>query len=332
MTRRFRAAGRPGAARNGCSPVPAGGRPRRSPPGLAAAIAPCLALLLGAGCATAPAPPPNVTPPAAGPVAGPAADDLAEAPAPAGPWREHRLARCRDDLDVPAGVEKLLSVASELHRERSGSDAMVELELALGRGERHPLLLVALGQFYLLAGQGEPSLLPKEGPARDLGDWARNQPRLLGRARLLLGEAAAAWGDDAGIDYLLADVARAAGDTAQAASLVAAAAGKCTGGRTFGLMRFYQQLNRYPARHEGGPAPEYPAEAMDLREQGEVVVDLLLDPAAGVRQVHVVSTPSASLAAAAADCLRRGKFTPSRLGKYAIWSWLRVTVAFRLEG
>lgn len=332
MTDRFRGAGVPVTARRIHGRAQFTRRPGLSSTAPVPAIATCLALLLLAGCATAPAPAPPVTIPAERPAAGPAAEDLAEAPAPAGPWREHRLARCRDDLDVPASVEKLLSVASELHRERSGSDAMVELELALGRGERHPLLLVALGQFYLLAGQGEPSLLPKEGPARDVGDWARNQPRLLGRARLLLGEAAAAWGDDAGIDYLLADVARAAGDTAQAASLVAAAAGKCTGGRTFGLMRFYQQLNRYPARHEGGPAPEYPAEAMDLREQGEVVVDLLLDPAAGVRQVHVVSTPSASLAAAAADCLRRGKFTPSRLGKYAIWSWLRVTVAFRLEG
>lgn len=289
-------------------------------------------LVAAAGCATAPAPPaPATAPPAVEPVAA-APADLSEVPAPPGAWREHRLARCRADLEVPAGVEKLLSAASELHRERSGSDAIVELELALSRGERHPLLLAALGQFYLLAGQGEPSLLPKEGPARDVGDWKRNQERLLGRARLLLSEAAAAWDDDAGLDYLLADVARAAGDTIRAADLVASAAGKCTGGRTFGLMRFYQQLNRYPARHEGGPAPDYPAEAMENREQGEVVVDLLLDPAAAVRQVHIVSSPSASLSESAAACLRAGRFTAARLGKYAVWSWLRVTVAFRLEG
>lgn len=332
MTERFPATTGPRAAGR-----QRGGSPREGrPPGAGLVLVPGvvlgLAILHLAGCATAPAPAAPREAPPPPPAAGPGPVDLAEAPSPEGAWREHRLARCRDDLEVPANVEKLLSTASELHRERSGSDAIVELELALGRGERHPLLLVALGQFYLLAGQGEPSLLPKEGPARDVGDWRRNQPRLLGRARELLAEAAATWADDAGIDYLLADVARAAGDTLQAAALVSSAAGKCTGGRAFGLMRFYQQLNRYPARHEGGPAPSYPAEAMERREQGEVVVDLLLDPAANVRQVHIVSTPAPSLSEAAAECLRMGRFTPSRLGKYAIWSWLRVTVAFRLEG
>ncbi|MBM4131542.1 hypothetical protein FJ250_11050 [bacterium] len=266
------------------------------------------------------------------PAPAPIAADLTEVPAPAGAWREHRLARCRDDVEVPAGVEKLLALVSELYRERSGGDGIVEMELAYAQGERHPLALTALGQLYLLAGQGEPSLLPKEGPARDVGSWERNRPRLLGRARLLFTQAGQAWDDDAGIDYLLADVARAAGDTVLAATHVTAAAGKCTGGRTFGLMQFYQQLNRYPARHEGGPAPVYPPAALNAREQGEVIVDLLLDPVAAVRQVHVVSTPSPDLAAAAAACLRRGRFTPSRLGKYAVWSWLRVTVAFRLEG
>ena len=292
-----------------------------------------LAAAAGTGCAppaprTAPTPAPP--PAAAAPRAG--AADLQEAPAPAGAWREHRLARCRHDLDVPVGVEKLLAQVSELYRERSGADGMVEIELAYARGERHPLVLVALGQLYLLAGQGEPSLLPKEGPARDVGSWERNRPRLLGRAGQLLESARQAWPDDAGIAYLLADVARAGGDTTLAAAHVAAAAERCTGGRTFGLMRFYQELNRYPARHEGGPAPDYPEEAMQERQQGEVVVDLLLDPAAGVRQVHVVASPSPALSEAASRCLRQGRFTAARLGKYAVWSWLRVTVAFRLEG
>lgn len=282
---------------------------------------------------------PTVPPPATGPVIppegpppAPATADLNEKPAPVGAWREHRLARCRDDLQVPPGVEKLLSLVSELHRERSGRDGMVELELAYARGERHPLMLTALGQLYLLAGQGEPSLLPREGPARDVGSWERNRPRLLTRARMLLEEAGRVWDDDAGIDYLLADVARAAGDTTTAAARVAAAADKCTGGRTFGLLQLYQELNRYPPRHEGGPSPVYPAAARRDREQGEVVVDLLLDPVATVRQVHIVNAPSPALAEAAADCLRGGRFAPARVGKYAVWSWLRVTVAFRLEG
>ncbi len=291
------------------------------------------ALALAAGCApTVPGPGPGAAPPPAAPAPAPAVVDLDETPAPVGAWREHRLARCRHDREIPAGVESLLALLSEFHRQRSGADGMVEMELAYARGERHPLALVALGQLYLLAGQGEPSLLPNEGPARDVGSWERNRPRLLARARLLLEEAGRSWEDDAGIDYLLADVARAVGDTTLAAAHVAAAAGKCTGGRSFGLMQFYQQLNRYPARHEGGPAPVYPPAALDARAQGEVVVDLLLDPVADVRQVRVVSAPSPDLADAAAVCLRQGRFTPSRLGKYAVWSWLRVTVAFRLDG
>lgn len=301
----------------------------------ASRLAPCLAaafVLAIAGCAgTRPSPPaPPVVPPASPSVT--VVSDLEEIPAPDGAWREHRLGRCRDDLAVPPEVEKLVALSSQFYREKAGSDGMIELELAVQGGQRHPLVLVTLGQLYLMAGQGEPSLLPKEGPARDVGSWRRNQPRLLGRAQKLLEEAATQWPDDAGIDYLLADVHRAAGDTAQAAALVASAAGKCTSGRSFGIMQFYQQLNRYPARHEGGPAPAYPPGAVERREQGAVVIDLLLSPLAEVRQVHVVTSPSPELTAAAAACLRQGRFTPSKLGKYAIWSWLRVTVAFRLDG
>lgn len=292
-----------------------------------------LVLLLGlTGCATSPrqGSPGGATPPPVPPAPGPA--DLTEKPAPPGAWREHRLARCTDDLDIPAAVEKLLALSSEFYREGSGSDGMVELELAYAAGQRHPLVLTTMGQLYLLAGQGKSSLLPHEGPARDVGSWERNQPRLLGRARLLLEAAGEAWPDDAGIDYLLADVQLAAGDTLSAAALASRAVAKCTGGRSFRAMQLYQRLNRVPARHEGGPPPVYPAVSMELHEEGEVVVDLLLNPAAEIRQVHVVSTPSAALAAAATVCLRQGRFTASRLGKYPVWSWLRVTVAFRLQG
>lgn len=300
---------------------------------LGLSLAPLVLLTILAGCAgTATVPRPPSTEPAPVAVRPPERDaDLTESPAPAGAWREHRLSRCRDDVEIPASVEKLVALSSEFYREKAGSDAIVELELACSGGQRHPLVLVTLGQLYMLAGQGEPTLLPKEGPARDVGSWARNQPRLLARSRQLLTEAAAAWPQDAGIDYLLADVARASGDTLTAAALVAGAAVKCTGGRTFRLLQFYQQLNRYPARHEGGPAPAYPAGALERREQGEVVVDLLLSPDASVRQAVVVSSPSEDLAEAATECLRRGRFSASRLGKYPIWSWLRVTVAFRLE-
>ena len=289
-------------------------------------------LLILSGCAGTAPPREEPAPPASPAPAALLPGELQETPIPEGDWRGHRLTRCRADLEIPPDVESLLALSSQFFREKSGSDGMIEIELAVKSGQRHPLVLLALGQLYLLAGQGEPSLLPKEGPARDVGSWRRNQPRLLRRAQELLDEAAANWPDDGGIDYLLADVHRAAGDTVRAAVLVTGAADKCTGGRSFGLMQFYQQLNRYPARHEGGPPPVYPPGAVERGEQGQVVVDLLLSPVAAVRQAHVVSSPSPELSAAATACLRQGRFAPARIGKYPVWSWLRVTVAFRLGG
>lgn len=285
-----------------------------------------LVLRMVAGCAPPPAP---ATAP---PTTPPSVSELAETPVPDGPWRPHRLARCAaEDRDVPSRVERYLGLSSEFFRDGSGSDGMIELEMALDAGLRHPLLLVTLGQLYLMAGQGEPSLLPTEGPAADVGDWTRNRRRLLARAQTLLEEAAATRPDDAAVDYLLADVARARGDQAAAASLAARGMAKCTGGRSFALLQLYQVLNRYPARYLGGPTPEYPAASLAAGRQGDVELDVLLDPTGAVRQVVVVASPAADLTAAAAASLRAGAFEAARVGKYPIWAWLRVTTAFHLS-
>ena len=37
---------------------------------------------------------------------------------------------------------------------------MIEMEMGLEAGYRHPLMLLTLGQLYLMAGQGDPDLLP----------------------------------------------------------------------------------------------------------------------------------------------------------------------------
>jgi TonB family protein len=233
---------------------------------------------------------------------------------------------------VPARVERLLGLCSEYFRDGSGSDGMMELELALARGERHPWLLLTLGQLYLMAGQGVPELLPTEGPAADTGSWARNRPRLLGRARELLIEAGRARPDDAAVDYLLADVARAGGDMAGAKSVMAQGADKCTGGRSFRIMRLYQELDLHPAELEATTPPEYPEAAILAGRAGPVALDLLLDPRGRVRQVVVLAAPGEDLARAAAAAFRRSRFAPSRVGKYPVWSWLRVTTNFSLAG
>lgn len=256
---------------------------------------------------------------------------LSEVPAPEDNWRGHQLAGCAFDRDVPSRVERLLGTSSEFFREGSGSDGMIELEIAMEEGTHHSLIDLTLGQLYLLAGQGEPDLLPVEGPAADVGDWTRNKARLLDRSRFLLQRASLERPDDAVVDYLLADVARAEGDPVLAGQFQSQGMGKCTGGRTIGILRLYQQLNRYPAKYLGGASPEYPAGALARKISGDVTLDLLLDPSGKIRQVVDVSSPAESLAAAAAISLKQGSFEPARVGKYPVWSWLRVTIAFNLD-
>ena len=265
------------------------------------------------------------------PVSGNQTDDLQETPAPDGDWRPHRLSHCTEDVDVPTVVERYLGICSEYYRDGSGSDGMIEMEMGLADGHRHSLMLITLAQLYLMAGQGDPDLLPVEGPAADVGDWDRNKIRLLRRAEDLLQEAAETRLDDAAVDYLLADVARARGDQAKAADLVAAGMLKCTGGRSFGILWQYQQLNNYPPRYLGGSSPEFPQTALDKGIEGDVIFDVLLSPAGEVRQLVVVESPGRSLSKAAEASLRKGRFEAARVGKYPIWSWLRVTTAFTLE-
>jgi len=255
---------------------------------------------------------------------------LHESPGPVAGWRGHQLSRCPEEPAPPAAVRQELDLCWDLFHEGSGSDGMVELETTMGRTGRHPLVLLTLAQLYVMAGQGVPELLPTEGLAADTGDWGRNRVRLLARARSLLAEAGRERPDDAAVDYLLADAARAGGEFAVADSLVLSAAEKCTGGAGLDIMRRYQDLNRYPAELRRTPPPDYPRGSLEKGVAGKVVLDLLLDPEGDVRQVVTVSTPAADLAGAAAAAFRASEFAPARVGKYPVWSWLRVATNFRL--
>ena len=283
-----------------------------------------LAALLGlVGCASSPAPTPVKKAPAA-------TGMMQETPVPDGTFREHRLARCNDDVNVPRTVERYLGTCSEFFRDGSGSDGMIEMEMGLNQGHRHSLMLLTLGQMYLLAGQGNPDLLPVEGPVADLGSYKLNKPRLLGRARELLTEALGKRPEDAAVDYLLADVARTSGDMEEAERLTASGQKKCTGGRSFGTLLMYQELYEHPPRYLGGPGPVFPQTAVNKGIGGDVVLDLLLSPAGEVRQYVVVQSPADSLTKAAWQSLRQGRFEAASIGKYGVWSWLRVTTAFNL--
>jgi TonB family protein len=284
-----------------------------------------------AGCALRPSVAPARTAAPPPPPAVPT-ETWRESPVPDGVWRPHVLSRCQgEDRASPEG-EKALSQSFELFRMQSGSDAIMELEISLRRRPREGLVLLQLAQLYLMAGQGEPELLPREGPARDVGDWPRNRERLLGRAELLLGEAQSVRPEDGVIDYLQGDVQRARGDSVGALRAVNAGRAKCLPSRSMELLRRFQHLNGRAAKLVNSVAPVFPPDAVRAGVGGEVVLDLLISPAGAVVQTVTVRSPDARLTAAAAAALHRAEFEPARLGKYPIWSWIRIPTQFKLAG
>lgn len=266
------------------------------------------------------------------PTATAAIEEPREQPVPDGPWRVHVLARCHRPDTLPTAAENSLALSSTLYRDHQGSDAIMELELCLEENGEYGVVLLTLGQFYLLAGQGAPDLLPAEGPAADVGDWPRNQRRLLQRAAVLLDRAAALRGDDAIVDYLRADVARTRGDQNAADSLFALGRTKCTLPRSVATVRQYQSLNRYPPYLLSSLAPEYPAAAVAERITGDVVLDVLVSPSGDVHQVAAVASPDPSLTAAAERAARAADYRPAKIGRYPVWSWLRITAKYSLDG
>lgn len=254
-----------------------------------------------------------------------------EQPVADGPWRVHVLERCRRPDNLPTVVENSLAMCRTLVRDQAGSDAIMELELCLQDHGEYGIVLLTLGQLYLLAGQGEPDLLPLEGPAADVGDWPRNRERLLNRAMTHLDRAGELRADDGVVDYLRADVARARGDMSQADSLFAVGKDKCTLPRSVATLRQYQQLNRFPPYLLTSLSPEYPQAAVEKRITGDVILDLLISPRGEVYQVSSVASPDQSLTKTAAQAARAASYRPAKVGRYPIWSWLQITAKYSLD-
>jgi TonB family protein len=254
-----------------------------------------------------------------------------EIPAPEGSWRPHELRRCADgdgtmltqsDLDV-------IALANELYRLGEGDDAIFELEFHLARKTQvSGLVLLTLGQLYVLAAQGAPTVEPHEGPAAMAGDWDTDRPRLVARAEAVLREAAELRPDDSAVDYLLADAIRCRGAMATADQSFALGTTKCTRLSGMDVLIRFQEISPHPARQLAGVELEYPAAAARDGVSGEVVMDLLISPDGRVAQVTIVAEPDRRLGSAAATALLQATFSAGRIGKYPVWSWIRVTVAF----
>ncbi len=254
-----------------------------------------------------------------------------EIPAPEGAWRPHELRRCADGDDAMLSQSGLdvIALAHELYRLGEGGDAIFELEFHLAQKKQAAgIVLLTLGQLYVLAAQGTPTVEPHEGPAAMLGDWDTDRPRLVARAEAVLQEAAQLRPNDSAVDYLLADATRCRGAMATADQFFALGTTKCTRLSGMDVLIRFQEISPHPARQLVGVELEYPAAAARDGVSGEVVLDLLISPNGRVTQVTIVAEPDRRLGSSAAAALLQATFSAGRIGKYPVWSWVRVTVAF----
>ena len=88
----------------------------------------------------------------------------------------------------------------------------------------------------------------------------------------------------------------------------------------------------FNADYLDNPAPSYPAPSRRMREQGRVILRVLVRPNGTPAQVQVrTSSGHARLDDAARDAVLHWKFVPAKRGAEPIEEWVLVPVSFRLE-
>ncbi len=90
---------------------------------------------------------------------------------------------------------------------------------------------------------------------------------------------------------------------------------------------------RFDADYLHNPAPAYPAMSRRMREEGRVLLRVLVSAlGAPVRVELARSSNSSRLDEAARDAVGRWRFVPARRGEQAIEAWVQVPIVFNLEG
>lgn len=89
----------------------------------------------------------------------------------------------------------------------------------------------------------------------------------------------------------------------------------------------------FVAAYLNNPAPSYPSLSIRLREQGTVLLLVLVSAEGRAGQVQVEqSSGFARLDAAAVDVVRqRWRFVPARQGEQAVSAWVRIPLSFELK-
>lgn len=90
---------------------------------------------------------------------------------------------------------------------------------------------------------------------------------------------------------------------------------------------------RFDAAYLDNPSPAYPSQARRLREQGKVLLRVLVTPGGTAERVELRgSSGSHRLDEAALDTVKRWRFVPARRGTEAVAAWVLVPISFVLEG
>jgi protein TonB len=90
---------------------------------------------------------------------------------------------------------------------------------------------------------------------------------------------------------------------------------------------------RFDAAYLDNPAPEYPAASKRLREQGKVLLRVLVAPGGTAERIEVrASSGSARLDDTALATVKRWRFVPAKQGAEAVAAWVLVPISFALKG
>ncbi|MEI2421437.1 energy transducer TonB, partial [Arthrospira platensis SPKY2] len=90
---------------------------------------------------------------------------------------------------------------------------------------------------------------------------------------------------------------------------------------------------RFDAAYLNNPAPAYPALSRRMREEGRVLLRVLVSPDGRPARIELAETSGSSrLDAAAQGAVTRWQFVPARRGDRPVEAWVVVPVVFKLEG
>lgn len=125
---------------------------------------------------------------------------------------------------------------------------------------------------------------------------------------------------------------REAGTTTQSAPAGVAAAAPPASTALRGAAEVPASAPVYDAAYLNNPAPAYPAPSRRLREQGQVVLRVLVNSEGRAEQVEVRNGSGfARLDDSAREAVTRWRFVPARRGEQPVPAWVLVPLTFRLN-